>query len=1313
MKRLLPSLLIIVLFVFTTNAQNAERDFSFNIGTGFNGEVRASALQPDGKLVVGGAFTSYNGTTRNYIARLDTDGTLDTSFDPGSGVGSTVLGLAIQPSDGRIIIVGTFGSTIARLNTDGTVDGTFSTVGTGFNSYGSVVLIQPADEKIIIGGAFTSYNGTSRNRIARLNTDGSLDTDFNPSTGFNNQVRALALQDDGKVVAVGHFTDALGQERKYVARLTSTGTLDAAFTPGNNIPGNSTAVAIQADGKILVGSQGLFRLNADGSLDNTLVTSFSNSAPYFNQITAIKVQSDNKILVGGWFLKGLRRIQPNGNNDQYIVSSGESGLGGFDKPPGLAINTIVVQSNGDVIAAGDFDRFNGTPANNILRLTTCTSVTINQLHEMVTRCENNNATFSIDASASYTYKWQFATSSNGLYDDLDEGISYTGTTTSTLNINGVSSVINGFYYRCLISDGNCTSTTPGRLLTVTSVPVFNTQPQSAAACNGENLSFIADVSNPGSYQWQVDEGSGFNNISGANSTTLLVTNITPNKVGFKYRLKAGSCEPTIYSNEATITAVNEKPEITTQPQLNTGICGSNDLTITVAATGTGLTYQWQYYLGSNTYASLSNGANAATSFKLGGNYSGVNGNTLNVTSITANTASATDPALYRVIISNPNSCSTTSNLAFVRLYNTPVITTQPADVSRCSNQGGNILLSVGLATVPSGITYQWQANSGSGFANIINSDVYAGTNSATLSITGTAAASLNGYKYRCIVGTCTPSVISAEATLTIDIKPVITSISSNVTICPTETAEFEITATGSNMVYQWQQNSGAGFVNISDNDNFFGTQSNKLVISDVTSAFHSRSYRCIIKTDLQLCEEVISPQRTLSVTQLPTFNSQPVNRTICEGASTTFSFSAANSSGTFKWQVDTGNGLFVDLTNNDVFKDTQSSGLFIPNATANLSGYKFRCRVGACPTETYTEVVSLTVNALPKVTSEPENQVVCTSGTTSFNIEATGTNITYRWHYNGGPIADNAFFSGTTTNTLTITNAFASLNNGKFHCVVSGTCTPAASSKEVVLTVNEMSVTTHPENQSICVNDNATFTVSGTGPDISYQWQIRNTSGTYEDLSNGGFYTGVSTPTLSITGANSSLHQSMYQCVISGACESKNSNPAQLRITSPPKPVITSSTSNQESYTLQTGGGESYQWFKDGAPINGATGSSITVNTPGFYTVQLILQGCQSEMSNGETFVITGLPEFHDFKSEIKVYPNPSSDVIHMQLDAFEKDTDVQITLIDLLGRTLKTSNGKGKQLATMNVQDINQGRYIIIFKQHQLSISKPLIKSN
>ncbi|MBI4945906.1 MAG: T9SS type A sorting domain-containing protein [Bacteroidetes bacterium] len=260
--------------------------------------IWASAIQPDGKIIIGGnnLFTTYNGTSRNRIARINTDGSLDATFDPGSGVNSGaaltgfVFASAIQ-SDGKIIIGGDFSSyngtartRIARLNADGSLDATFNP-GTGANLDINAIQIQP-DGQIIIVGGFTAYNGTAINRIARLNTDGSIDASFNIGTGANGKISTAVLQPDGKIIIGSSnpsFTDYNGTARNRFARINSDGSIDASCDPGTGASSNIFTTIQQPDGRIIIGG-GFSTYN--GTARNRIARLFSTPLPiellYFN-----------------------------------------------------------------------------------------------------------------------------------------------------------------------------------------------------------------------------------------------------------------------------------------------------------------------------------------------------------------------------------------------------------------------------------------------------------------------------------------------------------------------------------------------------------------------------------------------------------------------------------------------------------------------------------------------------------------------------------------------------------------------------------------------------------------------------------------------------------------------------------------------------------------------------------------------------------------------------------------------------------------------------------------------------------------------
>jgi uncharacterized delta-60 repeat protein len=307
--------LLFTAFSFNTNAQDGDIDLTFDPGTGTNIGIWTTVIQSDGKIIIGGQFISYNGTSRNHIARLNDEGTLDATFDPGTGVEginfTSVYTIALQ-NNGKIFIGGTFNSyngtlrnNIALLNADGTLDNSFNP-GSGTNNAVSTSAIQ-VDGKIIISGHFTSFNGTPRNHIARLNTDGSLDATFYSGTGANNQVITTAIQSDGKIIIGGDFTSFDGTPRNYIARLNANGTLDATFNPGTGANDYVMTTALQSDGNIITGGyftsfdgtqrNYIARLNTDGTLD----ASFNPGSGANSWVTRATIQSDGKIIICGAF----------------------------------------------------------------------------------------------------------------------------------------------------------------------------------------------------------------------------------------------------------------------------------------------------------------------------------------------------------------------------------------------------------------------------------------------------------------------------------------------------------------------------------------------------------------------------------------------------------------------------------------------------------------------------------------------------------------------------------------------------------------------------------------------------------------------------------------------------------------------------------------------------------------------------------------------------------------------------------------------------------------------------------------------------
>jgi uncharacterized delta-60 repeat protein len=317
-----------------------------------NGVVRQMVLQSNGQILLSGQFTSLQPTgggaavTRNYVARLNSDGSIDTVFNPNAN--GVVYAMAVQ-----------------------------------------------ADGKVIIGGAFTTVQPTgsaapvTRNHVARFNTDGTLDTSFDPNT--NRTVLSLAVQANGQVLIGGGFSTLQANgatsptTRNCAARVNSDGSLDTSFDPEPN--GSVMTILVLSTGQILFGGEFtqvqpngattytqvdfLARLNADGTLDGTYIINPLAS------VSALAVQPDGKLLVGGTFTQIYPAFGVAAVTTPYLARINANGTvdGGFTASPNQAVNAIALQPDGNIVIGGYFTALspatspNPVPRNHIARLT--------------------------------------------------------------------------------------------------------------------------------------------------------------------------------------------------------------------------------------------------------------------------------------------------------------------------------------------------------------------------------------------------------------------------------------------------------------------------------------------------------------------------------------------------------------------------------------------------------------------------------------------------------------------------------------------------------------------------------------------------------------------------------------------------------------------------------------------------------------------------------------------------------------------------------------------------------------------------------
>jgi uncharacterized delta-60 repeat protein len=553
-------------------------DPEFNPGAG--GLVWSLSVQVDGKILVGGAFSTLSGQTRNRIGRLNLDGTLDASFNPGAN--GSVSSLSVQ-EDGKILVGGSFsvlsGQTrnrIGRLNPDGTLDLAFNPEGSGSVS----VLAVQADGKILVAGTFSTLSGQARNCIGRLNPDGTLDAGFNP--GASGSVNSLAVQADGKILVGGTFGTLGGQTRNYIGRLNPDGTLDSEFNPGAG--GSVNSLAVQADGKILVG--GTFgtlsgqacncigRLNLDGTLD-----------PEFNpgaggSVNSLVVQADGKILVGGQFSKlggqtrnYIGRLNPDGTLDL-----------GFNPGAGGSVHSLAMQEDGKILAGGEFVTLGGQARSRIGRLNATGPVTQSATHD------GSTITWLRGGASPEVWRTVFDWSTDGLlWAPLGEGTRVSGGWQRTNIVVPKQAAIRA---RGFVT-GGFHNGSGWFVQYYGGAPLWISQPVSRTNDLGSTATFGGSAygTPPLGYQWFKGEVAVKDDarIAGATTAWLTLANVSGADNG-GYYLVVTNAHGNRTSVVATLT-VNE-PLITVSP-VGQSLQAGDSPTLSVTAVGsTPLLYQW-------------------------------------------------------------------------------------------------------------------------------------------------------------------------------------------------------------------------------------------------------------------------------------------------------------------------------------------------------------------------------------------------------------------------------------------------------------------------------------------------------------------------------------------------------------------------------------------------------------------------------------------------------------------------------------------------------------------------------------------------
>jgi uncharacterized delta-60 repeat protein len=1135
---------------------NGTLDTTFqNSMSGAGGTVNCLAVQSDGRIVIGGLFSSVNNTTRYGVARLNPNGSLDGSFTPTNYY--NVNAVAVQ-SDDKVIIGGGSGSGyVYRLNADGSMETAFTNYSSGPNGVIYAVAVQ-ADGKIIIGGSFTTFNGTARNGIARLDTDGWLDPSFlYGQTGVGGgAVRCVQVQPDGKILIGGDFSTVNGISRARLARLTSTGAVDPGFVNTSGINGQVYALQLQADSRIVVGgsfsaslyispysyySYNIARFNADGTLD----ASFACSNNYFSPTYSLAVQDDGAMIAGGNFTyvqayRYLARVygdlyppeftlQPTNRSVTVGTNVTLTALvsnptpttyqwrkNGNDLPGATGMSYLLYNAQMSDSGTYSVSAYNAagsaTSSNAVLNVGIAPGITVQPFSVVAPQGVTTN--ISVTATgAPLSYVW------------IKNGSALPGATNSVLNFPSVVVTNAGTYY-VVVSNFLRSVTSLSAVLSVAPpLPAIITQPQSQTVAAGTPVTFSVVATNATSYIWRRDGNTVF-----SGSSTYVIPSVTTNQGG-NYVVVVYSASGSVTSSVAALTVIGP-PYFTVQPRsANTNIGATVTFSATVAGTPPwGL--QWRKDGINIPYATL---------------------NTFTLANV-----QLADSGAYSLYANNSAGGATSSN-AILNVGIRPVITAWSGSLT--VTQGQSASFSVGASGIP--LTYIWQKDG----------VLIPGATASTYAISSTFGNDSGNYS---VIVSNALGTATTNALLTVLVPISITGQPASRTVGEGSNTTFTVTATGTSPAYQWNKN-GAPITGATE---AFFTLSN-VQFSDVAD------YTVVVSNILN---SVTSQVATLSVQRYPAeITDQPVSQSVAVGKNAIFSVSATGTTLSYQWLKEGTNLL-----------DATAADLVLTNVSfADAAGYSV---IVANPLGSVTSIVAtLTVGYAPAIVTQPTNQVVPVGSNALFTVQASGTDpLSYQWRQGENALAGQ-------TGTALQLNAVADTNAGSY-CVLVSSPFGAVTSAVVTLTLQyPPQITQQPVGAIRPVGSNITFSVTATGTQpLLYQWQkdgLALSGATASDYSRSA---------LSVADSGA------YAVVVTNFLGSVTSSVANLTVGNAPAVVAPpQSSTNLLCHTVVlscsvTGTPPmTQQWLFNSAPLPGETNATLNLtnfqaNNAGYYALRAV-----------------------------------------------------------------------------------------------------------
>jgi hypothetical protein len=490
---------------------------------------------------------------------------------------------------------------------------------------------------------------------------------------------------------------------------------------------------------------------------------------------------------------------------------------------------------------------------------------------------------------------------------------------------------------------------------------------------------------------------GTNPLTAGNSTTVTLNGTNQLPTG-TYTISVQGTATGVSAQAVNLTyTINSLPTpvITTQP-VNQTICVGAAASFTVASSGG--TLQWQQSL---------NGCD--------GPWTNINGAT-NATYSVSNATLLLDNTAYRCVVTNACGVSINSNCALLLVIAPATILTQPLPQTVCAGAGTSFTTAGGGTN----LQYQWQVNTGTGFVNVTNGPAYSGATSAVLTIAATTV-TMDGYQYRCLISNtvCTSPATTNAVALTVNSLPSITTQPQSQTICIGSAAQFIVAGLGSGVQYQWQVNTGSGFVNLVNNTTYTGATSTNLNIANATTAMSGYQYRCVVSGS---CTPAVnSASATLTVHAPASINTSPSSVEICAGSNVVFMASGSSTTAVrYQWQLSVNAGTsWSDITG------ATNDNLSLTAVPISMNGNRYRCVVSnsTCTTPVASAAALLTVRATPTISlSASPLSSLLPGQSTSVLITGSGSTggvVSSNWTLGGQPITPTSSNSHlvTTANT--------------------------------------------------------------------------------------------------------------------------------------------------------------------------------------------------------------------------------------------------------------------------------------------------------